>query len=157
MDIRRANTQDIPQILRLLAQVGQVHHMVRPDLFRAGARKYDKAALERLFIQEDRPVFVAMEGGQMLGYCFCIRKETKCDPVLEDYLSLYIDDLCVDESCRGQHVGTRLYSYARGYAREIGCKSVTLNVWADNKSALEFYTRLGLRPQKIGMESILED
>lgn len=157
MNIRTANTQDIPQILRLLAQVGRVHHLARPDLFRAGALKYDETALERLLAQEERPVFVAMEGDRMLGYCFCIRKETKGDPVLEDYLSLYIDDLCVDENSRGQQVGTKLYSYARSYARETGCKSVTLNVWADNKSALDFYTHLGLRPQKIGMESILEE
>ncbi len=157
MEIRKANTQDIPQILDLLVQVGQVHHMARPDLFRAGACKYDRPALERLLAQEDRPVFVAMEDGAMLGYCFCIRRETVGDPVLEDYVTLYIDDLCVDETCRGQHVGTKLYAYAHNYAKAIGCQSVTLNVWADNKPALDFYTRLGLRPQKIGMESLLED
>jgi ribosomal protein S18 acetylase RimI-like enzyme len=32
---------------------------------------------------------------------------------------------------------------------------LTLNVWADNTSALGFYENLGLRKQKIGMELIL--
>lgn len=36
------------------------------------------------------------------------------------------------------------------------CYNVTLNVWADNTSALHFYESLNLKPQKIGMEKILE-
>lgn len=40
MLIRRAEERDIPRIHELLAQVAQVHHTGRPDLFRAGGRKY---------------------------------------------------------------------------------------------------------------------
>ena len=35
MTVRFANEKDIPQMLDLLRQVGQVHHEIRPDLFRA--------------------------------------------------------------------------------------------------------------------------
>lgn len=41
------------------------------------------------------------------------------------------------------------------YARAAGYYNVTLNVWADNKPALRFYEKIGLRVQKIGMEKIL--
>lgn len=157
MIIRKANHGDIPQILALLEQVGEVHHQARPDLFRAGARKYDAAALARLFTDPARPVFAAMEADHMLGYCFCMLQEIHGDPVRTDYKTLYIDDLCVDEACRGQHVGSQLYHYARSYAQRQGCSSITLNVWANNKNALDFYRSQGLRPQKIGMEAILEE
>ena len=40
MEIRFAEIKDIPGILALLRQVGQVHHQGRPDIFRKGAQKY---------------------------------------------------------------------------------------------------------------------
>lgn len=90
----------------------------------------------------------------MLGYCFCIFRQLQ-DNILTDIKTLYIDDLCVDESCRGQHVGSQLYAYVRNYAKELGCYNLTLNVWALNENALRFYEKCGLVPQKIGMETIL--
>lgn len=74
---------------------------------------------------------------------------------LTDIRSLYIDDLCVDAAARGAHVGRALYEYVLAYARERGFYNVTLNVWADNVSAVKFYEALGLKVQKIGMEQIL--
>ena len=43
MNIRPAKVGDIPAIIDLLRQVGQVHHNIRPDIFRDGAQKYDEA------------------------------------------------------------------------------------------------------------------
>lgn len=155
MEIRFAETKDIPGIIDLLLQVGEVHHRIRPDLFRAGAQKYDEAALEELLKDPSRPIFAAMDGDTMLGYCFCILEVTKDNPVLLDRKSLYIDDLCVDENCRGRHVGQALYDYAVNYARQISCDSITLNVWCGNDRAMAFYEKQGLKPRNIHMEYVL--
>ncbi len=155
MEIRFANTGDIPGMIGLLQQVGQVHHEIRPDLFRGGAQKYDEKALEALLKDPSRPIFAAVEDGKLLGYCFCILQVTENNPVLMDNKSLYIDDLCVDETCRGKHVGTVLYEHARAYAKETGCDSVTLNVWCGNDSAMAFYEKQGLKPRNIYLEAVL--
>ena len=155
MDIRFAEARDIPGMIALLQQVGEVHHRIRPDIFRAGAQKYDEAALEALLQDPQRPIFAALEGEQLLGYCFCILEEVKDNPVLQDVKSLYIDDLCVDETIRGKHVGSRLYDHVCAYARQIGCSSVTLNVWCGNDSAMGFYESRGMKPRKIYMETTL--
>ena len=157
MEIRLANNSDIPGMIELLKQVGEVHHQIRPDLFRAGAQKYSVSDLEELLKDESRPIFVGIEDGRMLGYCFCILEETSDHPVLEDEKTLYIDDLCVDENCRGKHVGQHLYNHACHFAREQGCQTVTLNVWCGNNSAMAFYEKMGLKPRKIYMETRLED
>ena len=157
MVIRRAEEVHIPGMIRLLQQVGQVHHIGRPDLFRAGAQKYDTADLAALLQDENRPIFIYEEAGEVLGYGFCILKESRDDTVLTDYRSLYIDDLCVDENCRGKGIGKALYEQIVKYAKSIRCQSVTLNVWAFNESALGFYEALGMKPQKIGMEMLLEE
>ena len=155
MEIRKACAGDIPGMIELLLQVGEVHHKIRPDLFRSGAQKYDETALEALLQDPNRPIFAAVEDGKLLGYCFCILEITKDNPVLMDQKSLYIDDLCVDENTRGKHVGAALYDYTCAYAREIGCDTITLNVWCGNDSAMAFYESRGLRPRNIHMEAKL--
>ena len=92
----------------------------------------------------------------MVGYGFCQIKTYENDPVMTDRTELYIDDLCVDESCRGKGVGKAVYNEILRYARMRKCYHVTLNVWACNESAMKFYESLGLKVQKIGMETILE-
>ena len=69
--------------------------------------------------------------------------------------TLYLDDLCVDEQCRGQRVGQALCEAVLALARDMGCYNVTLNVWSCNPGAMRFYEKRGLKQQKIGMEVIL--
>ena len=154
MTIRFAENRDIPVMIDLLRQVGEVHHQIRPDLFRAGAQKYDEAALEALLKDETRPIFIAEREGVALGYCFCILQITENDPVLRDRKVLYIDDLCVDEKNRGQGIARALYEHTLDYARSLSCDAVTLNVWYGN-DAQRFYEKCGMKPQKTGMEFVL--
>ena len=157
MVICKAEEKHIPGMIELLRQVGQVHHLGRPDLFRAGAQKYNEEDLQKLLQDQSRPIFIAEADGKVLGYGFCILKKTRNDPVLADHTTLYIDDLCVDENCRGKRIGKAVYTYIVDYAKALGCDSVTLNVWAFNESAKGFYESLGMKPQKIGMEMLLEE
>ena len=151
MNIRFANKGDIPAMIRLLQQVGEVHHQIRPDLFRAGAQKYDEGALLALLADELRPIFIAEEDG-ILGYCFCVLQITENDPVLCDRRVIYIDDLCVDETVRGKGVARALYDAVLAYGRENRFDAVTLNVWSGNDRAMHFYEKVGMKPQKVGME-----
>ncbi len=156
MNIRRAQEKDMDGINRLLCQVLAVHHAGRPDLFKKDTKKYTDAQLRALIGEDDRPVFVAVdENGQVLGYAFCIFQQYIGDNILTDIRTLYIDDLCVDERSRGQHIGTSLYHFVLDFARKQHCYNVTLNVWACNEGALRFYEHCGLVPQKVGMETIL--
>ena len=156
MEIRLATTAEITGMIDLLKQVGEVHHQIRPDLFRGGAQKYNEADLEALLQDENRPIFAAVEDGKLLGYCFCIIEEVKDNPVLCDVKNLYIDDLCVDEGHRGKGIATKLYGFVCDYAKSIGCRAITLNVWCGNDNAMKFYESRGMKPRKIYMEASLE-
>lgn len=156
MEIRRASEKDIPCLEELLLQVNLVHHKGRPDLFRVGT-KYTREELSALLLDEERPILVAVdEDDRVLGYCFGILQQKKNDNILTDVKTLYIDDLCVDETVRGRHVGRALYEAALALGKELGCYNLTLNVWCCNPSAMGFYEAMGLVPQKIGMEKILD-
>ena len=152
MRIRDASYRDIPGIIELLKQVGQVHHEIRPDIFRAGAQKYTESDVGSMIYDPNRPIFVAVEGTAIRGYCFCIHMETLGDSVLTDRKELYIDDLCVDELHRGRGIAKALYAHVVDYARDHGCTSITLNVWEGNDNARRFYELAGMTPRKTYME-----
>ena len=156
MLIRRAENKDIAGLNKLLMQVLMVHHNGRPDLFKPNAKKYTDEELKELIMDDNAPIFVLVdESDEMLGYAFCRFIQHIDNNILTDIKTLYIDDLCVEEACRGQHVGTKLYEHVVAFAKENGCYNVTLNVWSCNESAMKFYEKCGLVPQKVGMEVIL--
>lgn len=153
--IRRALEKDIPKIIDLLMQVCLVHHNVRPDVFNVGT-KYSEDELRVAINDENRPILVSVnDNDEVEGYCFCIYQQHIGNSILTDIKTLYIDDLCIDEPLRGNHIGKELYEAAVNLARENECYNLTLNVWSCNESALRFYEKMGLTPQKTYMELIL--
>lgn len=157
MEIRFATCKDIPDVLRLLQQVGRVHHEGRPDLFRENAQKYGASQMLHTVENANTPLFVAVEDDRVLGYAFCQMRTIEQNPVFHDRTELYLDDLCVDESCRRGGIGKALYQAVLDYARQKKCHHLTLNVWHFNEGALKFYQSCGMQPQRIFMETLLEN
>lgn len=154
--IRRAETKDLDAIMSLLHQVNDVHAEGRLDLFVKGHTKYTPEETLQVIENPMSPVFVFVNDEKMVeGYCFCIIQDHTNERHLAPIKTLYIDDLCVDENSRGKHIGSKLYSHVRDYAKANGFHNITLNVWTCNPSASRFYESIGLRPYKIGMEEIL--
>ena len=146
----------MPGINTLLNQVLMVHHYGRPDLFKSNVKKYTDEELALLIEDDSKPIFVAVnETEEVLGYAFCVFQQHINNNILTDIKTLYIDDLCVDEEKRGMHIGKQLYDFVTEYAKSEGCYNLTLNVWSCNVSAMKFYEKCGLVPQKVGMEVIL--
>lgn len=155
MTIRKAEEKDIKRIDDLLLQVLRIHHGVRPDIFKPETRKYTDDELKALINDSERPIFVAEINGRVEGYAFCIFQQQIDNNILTDIRTLYIDDLCVDEECRGSGIGKKLYQYVLDYARNAGCYNITLNVWEGNDTAKSFYEAMGLGYQKYVMEQVL--
>ena len=156
MTIRKAKNNDLEGIKSLLLQVLTVHHNGRPDIFKGNCRKYTDQQILEIISNEKTPVLIAADDkDNVMGYAFCIFQQHIDSNIMTDIKTLYIDDLCVDENIRGQHIGSSLYNAVLDFARENECYNVTLNVWTCNESAMKFYEKMGLTPQKIGMEKIL--
>ena len=123
MEIRRATNQDMNGINDLLHQVLMVHHNGRPDLFKPHAKKYTDEELMEIIADDQKPIFVAVdEKENVLGYAFCLFQQYINNNILTDIKTLYIDDLCVDENYRGQHIGAALYHFVLDYAKANLCK-----------------------------------
>ena len=100
--IRRAGAADVPGLVDLLLQVCAVHAEGRPDLFVMGSRKYTDAELCALLSDDSKPVFVGVEDGHVLGHAFCVVEDFRGSNNMQPVITVYIDDICVDEAARGR-------------------------------------------------------
>ncbi len=155
MGVRRAEHKDISRLIDLLHQVLEVHASKRGDLFQSGHTKYSETELDSMIRDETTPIFVLEdETGTVQGYAMCEVEDVEASNMVR-HRNFYIDDLCVDESCRRKHYGNQLYEAAKAYAKSIGAYHITLSVWNCNPAATAFYESLGMKPLKTVMEEIL--
>lgn len=97
--IRKATVADIPQINSLLEQVLMVHYNIRPDLFKPNTKKYTDSELTDIINADNTPIFVWTDEQDLArGYAFCQLKSTIGQDNTQPFKSIYIDDICVDES-----------------------------------------------------------
>lgn len=156
MKIRRAQGKDIPAISKLLGEVLEIHAAIRPDIFIPGTTKYTAEELTEILNDNQKPVYVAVdENDEVLGYAFTQLQEQPFSTNMVQFKSLFIDDLCVDSSARSQGVGKALLNFVKQEAKRVGCYELTLNVWAGNNSAINFYKKNGLKVKETTMEFIL--
>ncbi len=156
IQIRRAVDKDIPRLHELLGQVLQIHAEIRPDIFISGTTKYTDEELREMIRNEEKPIYVAADEQDVcVGYAFCQLRQQPFSNNMVPFQSLFIDDLCVDEKMRGQHVGESLFAFAKEEAKRLGCYEVTLNVWEGNTSAEKFYEKMGMKTKERQMEYIL--
>ena len=152
MSIRRAEEKDIEGIRKLLYQVNQVHADGRPDLFKSGGIKYTEEELKEIINDRTRPIYVYDEDEIILGYAFIWYEQTKESTSTYSVKSMYIDDLCVDETARGKSVGKQLFEFLKEEAKREACDRITLHVWECNPNAYGFYEHLGMKPLYTNME-----
>lgn len=156
MNIRRAGEKDIPRLIELLQQVLNIHAKIRPDIFISGTTKYTDDELLQMILDDRNPIYVAVDEKDLcMGYAFCQLREQPFSNNMVPFTSLFIDDLCVDQSLRGQHIGESLFEFVKAEAKRLGCYEVTLNVWAGNTSAEHFYEKMGMKTKERQMEYIL--
>ena len=94
-------------------------------------------------------IFFASEEDGLVNGFLCLKETGKAT------VELAVMGVLKEYHRRG--VGRALYEHVLAYARENGFHHVTLNVWCCNPSAMEFYEKCGLVPQKIGMEIIIQE
>ena len=147
--------KDSDRINALLLQVAAVHHDGARICLRTETKNIRMKNFWAIIEDDDRPILVACDDENIAGYAFCIFNSifmTISRPISKHYISM----ICVDEKLRDSIWDTLCMRRRLLNAKDHDCYNVTLNVWACNTSAMKFYERCGLKPQKVGMELILD-
>jgi len=136
--IRPARPQDGPRILELERQLADFEKLTGPTE-REGQRLLDWIFREGRF-----HALVADRGGDILGVAlyFFFPTSFRARP------ALYLEDIVVDREARSLGIGEALMAELARAARAENCIRMEWAVLDWNERALDFYRRLGARPQR---------
>jgi GNAT superfamily N-acetyltransferase len=139
IQIRPAAASDGEAWLSLIDALADYEKLERPDV---GARQ---RLLRDAFGEQPRTeVFLAVSDGRVVGYAITLF-------TYSSFLALptlYLEDLFVLESHRGQGAGYRLFTHCVAEAHRRGCGRMEWQVLDWNRPAINFYEKLGARQMK---------
>ena len=152
MQIRNMILDDYNEVDRLMAQVHQLHVNGRPDLYIDVEHIYSFDQFKEMVENEDMITILAEENDKVIGICMVSMRARTC---MVKRRTAYMEDLCVDEACRGKGIGKKLFSYAKDQAVKMGAERLDLMVWDFNENARKFYESMGMKPQRYIYETML--
>ena len=168
IDVRRAVSGDVPDLVRLALEVQAVHVSGRPDLFKVGGVDSHGVVAQRLG-DSTQFYWVARTDGETVGYAYARVVDEPESPWRYAMRVLMLDQMSVDPHHRSRGIGSALWNAVRETAAAERVDRVMLNVWAFNAGARRFYERLGFasfhermafelarRGTALGMESFLD-
>ena len=150
--IRQAEHRDLASLGRLGAMLMQTHYAFDKRRFlspaEGSAAGYASFLGSRLESADDR-VFVAEEGGNVVGYAFAALEPMSWKELRGP--AGFIHDLAVAVDARRKGVGTALMQAAVEWLRDRGAPRVILWTAAPNAEAHSLLRRLGFRDTMIEM------
>ena len=152
MQIRNMVLDDYKEVDRLMAQVHKLHVNGRPDLYIDVEHIYSFEQFKEMVENEDMITILAEEGESVVGICM-VSMRAKTGMVKRR--TAYMEDLCVEESCRGKGIGKELFLFSKKLAEKMGAERLDLMVWDFNEDARKFYESMGMKPQRYIYETVL--
>ena len=145
-----ARITDREAVNALAVQVHAMHVAWRPDIYEMVEELYPEARF--LEAVNQRQLYVAKIDGVVAGYVLLKIREYNWSGMIYRKVML-VDELCVDEICRGQGIGTEMMMEVRALAKAFGCTDLQLGVYPQNDDAVGFYQKCGFTIRSIEMQS----
>ena len=133
--IREAKAEDAAAIVKLIRQLGADSEVSEPYV------------LEYLS-GEQRAVLLAEQGETVQGL---LSYSSRAD-LFHGGNSVLIEELVVEETARGNGIGSALMDALLQRIRMLDCKELCLAVMPDNEGAIRFYKRHGLVEEALFLE-----
>lgn len=151
--VRPAVAADLPAIQTIFIQGDAYHAGLLPDVFVKPDPTHPARTRGYLdsFHPPDAVILVAETEGKVVGFA-SVNKQRRPSPPFTPHEFAYIDSMVVEETKRGQGIGTRLIEATKTWAIQQGLHSIQLNVWLANTEAVRLYESQGFRPLTQRME-----
>jgi len=144
-----ARSADRDAVNALAREVHAMHVVWRPDIYEMVEELYPQDRFDEAVKQKQ--LYVAKIGQAVAGYVLLKIREYNWPGMVYRKVML-IDELCVDELCRGQGIGTQMMLEVRVLAKAFGCTDLQLGVYPQNDAAVSFYQKCGFTIRSIDMQ-----
>ena len=150
LKFRQAKCEDLPEIVRLLAD----------DFLGTTRERYESPlpesyvnAFEEIDVDKNNELIVAENDGEVIG---TLQITFTPSISFQGGKRATVESVRVDEKYRGQGIGKELIKWAINRAREENCVAMQLTTNADRTDAHRFYENLGFKKSHIGMKLYLK-
>ena len=147
--IRELTISDFEIVESIISNLHKMHVESRPDFYIENEHHINKKEYKAMLNSKDKTNIAYIVDDKIAGICLATIKDK-----IEK--SIYIDDIFVLEEFKHQGIATKLYKQVESIAKDIGAKRIDLTVWQFNKTAMNFYKSLGMKTQRIILETRLE-
>ena len=148
--IRNATAEDLPAIVRLLAddELGSQRERYTNPL----PQSY-YAAFEQIVSEHNHQLIVAELDGEVIGTLHLMLLPSIS---FEGGLRAQVESVRVDKECRNRGFGRQMMEWTIERARERGACVIQLTSHLSRKDAHRFYERLGFKGSHLGMKLDLQ-
>jgi len=144
-----ATLSDREAVNDLAGQVHAMHVQWRPDIYEMVPEMYpEERFLEAVKL---RQLYVAKVDGMTVGYVSVKIRNYDWPGVVKRKV-MVVDEICVDELCRGHGIGTEMMKDIRALAKAFRCTDLQLGVYPQNDDAVGFYQKCGFTIRSIDMQ-----
>lgn len=147
--LQLARPEDRETVNALALQVHAMHVSWRPDIYEMVEELYTEERFSQAV--RDRQLYVAKVCGATAGYVLLKIRDYDWPGLVRRKVML-VDELCVDELCRGQGIGKEMMADVHALARAFGCTDLQLGVYPQNDDAVGFYQKCGFSIRSIDMQ-----
>lgn len=147
VQVRTAIQKDIPALDALFHQVDRHHSNGLPDYFKPTQRPVRSPDyLLGLINDQNVGLFVAELEHELAGFVQVEMRSAPAFAVFVQRLFAVVDNIGIRRDLRRQGIGSELMQAAESWAKDRGAQTIELNVYAFNRSAIDFYKALGYEP-----------
>lgn len=145
-NIRKSKIKDLNDLSELRYKVMKEHY--RYDKYyhlkskKKSKSKFKKYIKKKIY-SKNAIVFLAEEDSKVVGMCIC--DYSKRPPVFKRKVVGEIGGLYILPIYRGKKFGSRLVARCKEWLKKKKVKTVTLNVHAKNKKAIQLYKKAGFK------------
>lgn len=143
-----ATAADREAVEAMARQVHAMHVAWRPDIYEMPEQLYPQERF--LAAIQERQLYVAKIDTIAVGYVLLRIRDVNAPGLVKRRVML-VDELCVQESCRGQGIGKQIMNDAWALAKAFRCTDMQLGVYPQNDDAVGFYQKCGFTIRSIDM------
>lgn len=158
MEIRRFGPEDAVAVTRCIAELQDYERGIDDRVLPGEAVEgWYLDHLLKACGEQDGAIFVAEEGGQVVGFAAVQSRVPNEDSDERAYNFALISDLGVNESHRGAGIGRALIASCEAFARNRRARWLRIAVLGQNTGARGLYERCGFEDRQVLLEKPLAE
>ena len=152
VNIRKAEIKDLNTLKDFEQEIIKFERPFDPNLKKDPIIYYD---LLELIQRKDAQVLIAIVDGKIVGSGYALIKNSL--PYKKPKQYAYLGFMFVSPEFRGNRINGKIIESLMDWAKEKKITEIQLDVYAENKIALNAYTKRGFKPDLLKMRMNLEE